>query len=337
MLLIVYGTRPEYLKLKPLIKLLKTNVLPYRLLFTGQHLNIAEPLEYDYTLSIADGGNRLDSIMASICSTAMDAIVLNASPDYVMVQGDTTTAAAAAISAFNHNVPVIHLEAGLRTYDNANPYPEEINRRLISQIAEVHLCPTEVARNNLINERVAGVVEVTGNTALDNLINLRCNVAYGTEVLVTLHRRENLPMMPDWFKAVDSLASSRPDLTFILPLHPNPAVRQHLHHAPHINIVQPMEHAALLDVLCRCSMVITDSGGLQEECSFLNKKCLVCRKVTERPEALGLSSFMVTDPSNLKNIFDKHIAAPAIDETCPFGDGYASQRVYEVLLKVSRS
>jgi UDP-N-acetylglucosamine 2-epimerase (non-hydrolysing) len=324
MILLTYGTRPEYIKVKPLIDILKLNLIPFKTLFTGQHKDIVT-IQADYNLEMIDyGGNRLDSVIKN-CLSIPNEYFENVT--HVLVQGDTTSVLGIALTAYHRRIKIIHLEAGLRTYDMDNPFPEEANRQLVSKIADIHLCPTESNRKNLTNELIGGIKVVVGNTGLDNLVHLRDKCEYTNKVLVTLHRRENHDKIDEWFTQVDELAKDNPHLEFILPIHPNPNVIKHKDLLKHVLVINPLKHNELLDLLIKTRLVITDSGGLQEECSFFKKKCLVCRKITERPESVGTSSFLINEPSNLSNIFYEHIKNYEINNECPFGDGYSSQRI----------
>lgn len=328
MILFAYGTRPEYIKIKPLIDKFNEEGLNYRTLFTGQHKDLLKDNIVNYQITIPDDdNNRLDNIIKSIMN-----IFDRVSDDitHVLVQGDTTSVLAVALSAFNHGIKVIHLEAGLRTYDNANPYPEEQNRRVVSQITDIHLCPTELSRYNLENEKVLGEKYVVGNTVLDNLILHKKDCEYTNKVLITMHRRENHHWMDQWFIEINGLAEQHPELEFIIPIHPNPNVLKHKYLLKNVSVVDPMSHDDLIKLLVKTKIVITDSGGIQEECSFFNKKCLTCRKVTERPEAQNMSTFMVKKPESLRKIFNDHILNYEIDYICPFGSGDSANKIYEI-------
>lgn len=327
MILLAYGTRPEYIKIKPLIDVFDRERFPYKTLFTGQHKDLVKDLKPDYQIDIFDGENRLDSIIQS----TMNGFFWVHDITHVLVQGDTTSVLAVALAAFNRGIRVIHLEAGLRTYDKANPYPEEQNRRMVSQITDIHLCPTDLSRENLENERILGDKYVVGNTVLDNLLPYKDKCEYGNKILITMHRRENHHWMAEWFKAINILAINYPQYEFIIPLHPNPNVQKHKHVLKNVNVVEPMSHEELLELLIKTRLVITDSGGIQEECSFFNKKCLTCRKVTERPEAQGQSTFMVESPQVLQKIFLSEIMYPEINYKCPFGNGHSANKIYEIL------
>jgi UDP-N-acetylglucosamine 2-epimerase len=323
MILLCYGTRPEWIKIKSLIEEFRKNNYPFKILFTGQQEHIGQ-FEYNYIVKIQEGNNRLDTIIKSL----MDVLPLFSEPiTHILVQGDTTSALALALSAFHNGIKVIHLEAGLRTFDRENPFPEEINRRIISQIANIHFCPTKQAQKNIINEKIYTESYVVGNTVIDNLLSYKNECAYTDKILITMHRRENHHWMDKWFIELDKLALQYPKFTFILPIHPNPNVQKHKPLLKNIVVIDPLSYEDMLELLVKTRLVITDSGGLQEECSFFNKKCLVCRKVTERPEAIGQSSFMVKSPEELNEVFTKHIDDYVINYDCPFGDGHAAEKI----------
>jgi len=331
MILIIYGTRPEYIKIKPLISKFESNNIPFKTLFTGQHKDIVE-INSDYKLLIEekDNENRLDLIIKgclNIPNNFLDDV------KYVLVQGDTTSVVGLSLTALHRKIKVIHLEAGLRTYDNNNPFPEENNRRIVSSIASIHLCPTILNAKNLKEEKILGDIYVVGNTGLDNLKNYKKYCEYQNKVLVTLHRRENHTKIDKWFKTINNIAKKYNDFEFILPLHPNPNVKKFEHILTNVQVVNPLNHNELVDILIKTKLVITDSGGIQEECSFFNKKCLVCREVTERPESLGLTSFLVKDFTELEKIFDEHIENYVCDYISPFGDGDSSNKIVKILEK----
>ena len=222
----------------------------------------------------------------------------------------------------------------MRTGDYDNPYPEENNRKIVSTIATTHLCPTILNYDNLQRESVVGDVYVVGNTVLDNLLAYKDDCEYLNKVLITMHRRENHDTLHLWFNEINKLAKDNPELEFIIPLHPNPNVQKHKGFLTNVKVIDPLSHDELMKLLIKCKLIITDSGGIQEECSFFNKKCLVCRKITERPESVGLTSFMVKEPSDLKNLFYEHINDYKIDVKCPYGDGKASKYICEILKKI---
>jgi UDP-N-acetylglucosamine 2-epimerase (non-hydrolysing) len=333
MILITYGTRPEYIKVKPLIKVLTGSNIKFKTLFTGQHKDLVDNIA-DYNFNMVDvSKNRLDNIINN-CTNLPDEYFSDV--NYVLIQGDTSSALGLALTAFNRKIKIIHLEAGLRTYNYSNPYPEEMNRQLISRISDINLCPTIENYNNLINEKVMGKSYIVGNTGLDNLVEYKDKITYEDIVLITLHRRENHEKIGDWFKIINDLAGEYHNIKFILPIHPNPNVIKHKNLLTNINVCDPLNHSELLSLLIKCKLVITDSGGLQEECSFFNKKCLVCRETTERPESIGITSFMIKTPDELKNEFDAHINSfnvnPNIES--PFGNGNSSKIIYDILKEI---
>lgn len=327
MILIVYGTRPEYIKVKSLIQKMREESIPFRTLFTGQHKDLVD-VDSDFSSEIKDlGSNRLDSIIQSLLN--LPDYIFNGI-NYVLVQGDTTSALALALTSLNRKIKVIHLEAGLRTYDFENPFPEESNRQLISRISSVHLCPTSQNKENLIRENVNGQIWVVGNTGLDGIHSYKEKCSYGKKILITLHRRENHREISNWFMSIEKLALNYPGYEFILPIHPNPEVQKHRGIIKKVQLVNPLPREELLEILVKCSIVITDSGGLQEECSFFNKKCLVCRRITERPESLGKTSFLIENPNDLFESFAQHIQEVEVDEVCPYGDGMASEKIVKI-------
>lgn len=327
MILYCYGTRPEYLKIHKIIS--QSTNIPHKILFTSQHENIVYG-EYDFILKIKNGKNRLDSIISSILSDDIEDMFKDIK--YVLVQGDTATAFAVALSAYHRNIKIIHLESGLRTYDKLNPYPEESYRQFISKIADIHLCPTETNKQNLINEKTQGKMFVVGNSVLDNLT--KDNITYEDYVLITLHRRENHEQMENWFKSIEDISLKFPNIKFILPIHPNPNVIKHKHILNNVQVVDPMNHSDLISLIKKCKLIISDSGGIQEEASFLNKKVIVCRTKTERTESLGLHSFMCKKPEDLTSIFNDLIYNFEVNEECPYGDGNSVSKIINLLEKL---
>lgn len=323
MVLLCFGTRPEWLKIKPLIKELDN----YQLLFTGQHLDLLKDIVVDYEITISESSNRLDQLISDCITQFPDGNF-----DSVLVQGDTASAFACAIAAFNRQKKIIYLESGLRSYNLEHPYPEEAYRQMISRIADVNLCPTELSKNNLISEKVNGICHVVGNTVLDNLLDYKVRCEYTNKVLVTLHRRENHHWMNEWFTELNIIAKQNPDLEFILPIHPNPNVQKHKDILTHVSVIEPLGHTELLKLLVKVKFVVSDSGGLQEEGTFFNKKVIVCRKTTERPEGLDTGHLHICDnPTDLKLIFNKINKNYIIDEECPYGNGKSSQKIKKLI------
>lgn len=326
MLLICYGTRPEWLKIKPIVE--KLRVGEYTLLFTGQHRQLTNGMPFDIQVKISDEGrNRLDDIVAQVLSQFPDG------HNSVLVQGDTASAFACALAGFHRGMNVVHLEAGLRTNDIQNPYPEEAYRQMISRITTHHLCPTEQASNNLtIDNVVSDNRYVIGNTSLDNIVTYKHRVIDQQKVLVTLHRRENHDIIDKWFTAINELAHQHTDLEFVLPIHPNPNVMKWKDLLTHVRVVNPLEHKDLLNVMCATSLIITDSGGIQEEASFLGKKVIVARETTERMEGVVSGHlFLCKSPDILKDMFTSVLDLPSPTNPCPFGDGHSADRAISII------
>lgn len=323
MILLAFGTRPEWLKIKPLIKVLDN----YQLLFTGQHPDLLKDVDVDYKINIRENVNRLDQLIS-------DCLLQFPEGDFdsVLVQGDTASAFACAVAAFHRKKKIYYLEAGLRSHDLNHPYPEEGYRQMIARLSDVNLCPTSLSYNNLQEERVIGECHVVGNTVLDNLLPYKRDCEYTNKVLVTMHRRENHAQMHTWFEEINKLAKQHDDLEFILPIHPNPNVVRHKHILTHVNVVDPLPYEELIQVLIKSKLVISDSGGLQEEGSFFNKKVIVCRKTTERPEGIKTGHLLICkEPTDLKDMFDNVNSSYSIDSNCPYGDGQSSIKVKKIV------
>lgn len=330
MILICFGTRPEYLKVKPLFEEFDRTGISYKKVFTGQHEDLLKEVYFDHRLYIEDSNNRLNAVFSSVLLQS-EKIFSDESPDYVLVQGDTTSACAFALSAYHHRIKIIHLEAGLRTYDRENPYPEEINRQIISKIADIHFCPTKMNEKNLIRENTIGSIHIVGNTALDNLRDTE--ITTENLILITLHRRENHERIDEWFEELEKLANHYSDHEFILPIHPNPNVQKHKGILKKVKVVDPLNHSEIIDIVRRCKLIVTDSGGIQEEASFLKKRAIICRKTTERPESLGQSGLLCGNPEDLNSFFRGAINSHQVKGECPYGDGKASQKISNILLK----
>lgn len=331
MILICFGTRPEYIKIKPILEQFnKNNFNKYKILFTGQHQDLISlnNLNVDYKLEIKSGSNRLDSIFCSLLNN--ENIFQNIT--HVLVQGDTASAASLALAAFHRNVKVIHLEAGLRTHDIQNPYPEEFYRRMISNMSSINFCVSQINKNWLDNEKCPGINYVVGNTVLDNLKNIP--IFYENKILITLHRRENHEIMESWFIELERLANQYCDHEFLLPIHPNPNVLKHAHLLKKVQVIEPLPHADLINYMSKCKLLITDSGGLQEESSFLKKKSIVCRKVTERVEGLNTFSFLCKHPQELSEMFYEVLTSYKINDKCPYGDGSTSKKIFQILNRI---
>src|SRR6478672_9593859 len=357
---IVLGTRPEAIKLAPVIQLFKSSpTFDTQVILTGQHRDMVEQvmqmfdLKADRDLAIMQHQQTLTDI-TSRSLQALEALFKELQPHIVLVQGDTTTAFAAALAAFYQKIPVGHVEAGLRTDDMFNPYPEEANRRLISQLTRLHFAPTELAAENLGRSGVLGEIHRTGNTVIAALLSVakrepECKIPnldwskYRT-ILATVHRREN------WGEPLQGIAHAFleildkfPDTALLLPLHRNPTVREPLQallgEHPRAFLTEPLDYADLVGAIQRCYLILTDSGGLQEEAPSLGKPVLVLRDTTERPEAIeaGTVKLVGTDEelvySSCKELLDQPDSyrqmANAVN---PYGDGKAAYRTVQGLL-----
>tara|TARA_R110000824_G_scaffold149738_7_gene320098 strand:+ start:13262 stop:14263 length:1002 start_codon:yes stop_codon:yes gene_type:complete len=325
--LVVYGTRPEFLKVQTLLAL----DCSIDSLFIQQHTDIIDFGLPTHKISILNTcSNRLNSIFCEIFNKAESIID---SYDNIIVQGDTATVAAVSFVAYHLNKKLFYIESGLRSFDLNHPYPEEGYRQMVSRIASVNFCPTEVSAENLKKEGTLGLIYVVGNTALDNLVQYKDTGRYNDKVLITLHRRENLTLLPEWIRSLDLLAQNYPDLQFIFPAHPNPPIKAACSNSSRLTVTPPLSHDDLISLLKDCRFLITDSGGIQEEGAFFNKKVIVCREKTERPEGLQ-SGHSILCPSpdllvkTVENIVENNYT---INKACPYGDGSSSSRILQIL------
>lgn len=342
MYLICFGTRPELIKIIPLIMKFKEHNVPFKTLFTGQHEDLIKQF-YKYIdnpdfifIDIMEHGQTLNDLSSKILLKSKE-LFCNNSFSNIIVQGDTTTAYTLSLSAFHFKIPVIHLEAGLRTNNKYSPFPEEINRRLISQIASVHLCPTQKSIKNLHNENIKENVFLTGNTIVDmydyiqkhtnpdmfikNLI--RENKKY---YVVTLHRRENRgDKIKNMWNQLNQLSNK---YKFIYISHPSlPESKEILN--KNINVLKPQNYENMIHLVLNSSGIITDSGGLQEEAVCAMKKVLVCRDTTERPETIECGIGKLIDTKIIENIcfFDEELIN-VVDN--PYGRN-ACEKVFKYL------
>ena len=307
----VYGTRPEAIKVAPVIAAIRHDArFESSVVVTGQHREMLDQVNElfgitpDHDLDIFEPGASLSTIFGRVLER-LDPVLVAEQPDAVLVQGDTSTVAAAALAAFHRQIPVIHLEAGLRSGDITSPFPEEANRKVATQLAALHLAPTATSRDNLLREGVAaGDVVVTGNTVIDALLNAVEHKAPFTDpaledladsgrrvLLVTTHRRENWgDAMSGVGLALARLAQAFPDVQIVLPAHRNPVVREavlpHLVGLENVTVTEPLPYGEFTRMLGLATVVLTDSGGVQEEAPSLGKPVLVMRENTERPEAV---------------------------------------------------
>ncbi|WP_029088941.1 non-hydrolyzing UDP-N-acetylglucosamine 2-epimerase [Brevibacterium album] len=354
----IFGTRPEAVKTAPLIKAIeRSGSLRSRVAVTAQHREMLDQVTslFDITpdtdLDIMSPGQTLNGITARVVE-GIDRVLDEEPPDAVLVQGDTTTVMAASIAAFNRGVPVIHLEAGLRSGDISSPFPEEANRKLTSQIAALHLAPTERSKGNLLADGVSGdQVMVTGNTVIDALHwaveqkvkptdeAARAFTAYeGPSLLVTTHRRENLGnSMEQIGDALAELAAVRPELTILLPAHRNPLVREavlpRVEEFANVLISEPLSYGEFTTVMAAADIILTDSGGIQEEAPSLGKPVLVMRENTERPEAVDAGAVKLvgtrreTIVEAVGTLLDDPDSYAAMARAMnPYGDGRAAER-----------
>ncbi len=332
MVIICYGTRPEVIKLAPVIKAVKAKGIPCKTVFTGQHKELFEDVrslvpEPDYHLDIMRYNQGINQVIAAIL-TDLQPILKAEQAKLVIVQGDTSTVLASALCAFNNGIAVGHVEAGLRTYDLASPFPEEANRQLVGRIATFNWAPTDIAYNNLKEEGTNGV-SITGNTVIDTCLGFNLDIKYGKKILITLHRRENQgERMVSMFKQLETLAEQNPDLEFIFPMHPNPNVQKHKHLLNKVTVVPPLNYPQMVNLLSEVKFVISDSGGIQEECAAFKKRILVCRNTTERPEGITAGFAKLIDDKIIQN-FDWANQNPVWNGQNPYGNGNASQRITE--------
>ena len=333
-ILLSYGTRPEIIKLSPVIRELSKVGIPFKTVFTGQHKELYDDVkdlvpEPDFHLAIMKENQTLTDILSRI-SLRFGEILRSENPDLLIVQGDTSTVAVSALIAFYEKVPVGHVEAGLRTYDLTSPFPEEGNRQMVSRIASYNWAPTELAAKQLKKENV-GNITVTGNTVIDACENFNYPISYENKVLITLHRRENFGgPMEKIFSEIDLLAKEYSHLEFIFPMHPNPNIQKLKPLLQHVKVIDPLGYAEMMLLLSRVKFVISDSGGIQEECAAFRKKVLVCRNTTERPEGLD-AGFAKLVHTNIIEHFNWANKSPKWSGENPYGNGNASKIIIDSL------
>jgi len=354
----VFGTRPEAIKMCPLIKQLQaTDGIESRVCLTGQHREMLDSVTSlfgvtaDSDLDIMRPDQTLESITAAVLTGIMP-VLGEERPDLVLVQGDTTTAFSAALAAFYRRIPVGHVEAGLRTRDRYSPFPEEINRVLLSRLAVLHFAPTANNANNLMEEGITGNVFVTGNTVIDAFATtvtdhyefhdqtLRSLARQGKKLItLTAHRRENHGRpLENILSAVQILHGKDPEHAIVYPVHPNPAVREPafrmLGGMPGIHLLEPLDVADMHNLLARSTLVLTDSGGLQEEAPAFGVPVLVLRTETERPEAVeagtarvaGIETDAIVELAH-ELLTDENAYRAMAHAVNPYGDGHASERI----------
>jgi UDP-N-acetylglucosamine 2-epimerase (non-hydrolysing) len=315
---ICIGTRPEFIKCLPL---LSSSDL-YVPIFVQQHTDIMSVLEDrgHEIIPITDfGTNRLNNIMMSIINSTVFEKCWNA----IMVQGDTAVAFAATLTAFHRRIPIIHLEAGLRTYDLEHPWPEEGYRQMIDSIATIALCPSPSAAQHLLDEKFVGRIEVVGNTSIDAIHQYALAPRIGKKVAITLHRRENWDQIQEFFEVIEELAEKHPDLTFVLPVHPNPDIRSKAAQTfQKVQVVDPLPHREMCELLAECNCIISDSGGIQEEASYVGKRVFCCRKITERSELVDEYITYTPTPFALREMFTPQTSLLPSSTVYGVGDAY---------------
>jgi len=366
--LAVFGTRPEAIKLAPLVLELRARAeFEVRVCVTAQHRQMLDQvletfaIRPDYDLGIMQPGQDLFDVTAR-CLTGLRPVLEKERPAWVVVEGDTTTVFAAALAAFYLDIRVAHVEAGLRTGDKRRPFPEEINRRLASHIADLHFAPTESARRNLRNEGIPEhSIHVTGNTVVDALLYIRdkyrgrwpappgmrplsSKEAAGKRlVLVTGHRRESFGAGFERICEALRRIAQRPDVEVVYPVHLNPNVQKPvfgiLGDLPNVQLIEPVPYVPFVGLMESAYLILTDSGGIQEEAPSLGKPVLVMREVTERPEAVeaGTVKLVGTDVERIVNGVNELLDDPAVYQRMsrahnPYGDGQAARRIADILL-----
>jgi len=359
--MLVFGTRPEAIKMCPLVNELKTReTIRTVVCVTGQHRQMLDmvldtfQVVPDYDLSIMKAGQTLFDITANILNRIGE-VLDEVRPDVVLVHSDTSTTFATALACFYKQIAVGHVEAGLRTYNIYSPYPEEFNRQAVSILATYNFAPTELSKENLVKEgKDESTIYVTGNTAIDAL---KTTVREGYThpelewagdsrlIMITAHRRENLGQpMRNMFRAIRRVMDEHPDVKAIYPIHMNPVVRQaaeeELSGCDRIRIIEPLEVLDFHNFLARSFMILTDSGGIQEEAPSLGKPVLVMRDTTERPEGIraGTLKLVGTDETviyeNFKLLLESEAAYDAMSKASnPYGDGTACKRIADILEK----
>ena len=357
----VIGTRPEAIKLAPIILGLQRDPrFESRVLLTGQHVDLVEPVldvfgvVPDYRLRPVEGHRSLETVVATVLEQ-IEPILQEEMPDWIVVEGDTASVMAAALAGFFEKEKIAHVEAGLRTSDIHLPFPEELSRRITGMMADYHFAPTAGAAENLRREGVEETtIRVTGNPVIDALRHIR-NLDFdpiGTPleavpldkrlVVATMHRRENLDNMRQIAAGLRELAHRHADVQIVIPVHPNPVVqetlRRELSGVPNVSLLPPLDYQPMIWLLAHSYLIITDSGGLQEEGSALARPVLILRDETERPEGLeaGIAKLVGTEPATIVSeaerlLDDPDAYAAMIVATTPYGDGRATERIIETL------
>ena len=358
-IMVVFGTRPEAIKMCPLInELKKKDCFQTIVCVTGQHRQMLDQvLETfhiipDYDLSVMRKQQTLFDITTNIL-TMIKEVLEKTKPDIVLVHGDTSTTFATALASFYLQIPVGHVEAGLRTYNIASPFPEEFNRQAVSIISQYNFAPTQQSKNNLINEgKDPQKIWVTGNTVIDALKTTiqkdfshpELTWAKGSKLIfITAHRRENLGLpMQNMFRAIRRVIDEHPDVKALYPIHMNPTIRKiadrELGNTDRIHIINPIDVFDCHNIMARSFLILTDSGGIQEEAPSLGKPVLVMRDTTERPEGItaGTLKLVGTEEENIYQSFKQLLEDPSVYNQMaqaknPYGDGHACERIVQIL------
>ena len=353
-----FGTRPEAIKLAPVIHELRhSDHFKVRICVTAQHREMLDQvlrlfeINPDHDLNVMVEGQTLYTISQNVLK-GLDKVLEYEEPNLLLVQGDTTSAFVSALSAFYRKIEVAHVEAGLRTYDKFQPFPEEINRRLISHIADINFAPTQIAKSYLSKENVPGKIFVTGNTAVDALMMITERKMTKVRprkrgekrtILLTVHRRENFGRpLNSIFAAVVRIARQNKSVEIIYPVHPNPNVakvaKKRLKGINNIKLVKPLDYISLVNVMADSYIVLTDSGGIQEEAPTFGKPVLILREKTERPEAIiyRTARLIGTDSDRIVEETQRLLSSPSaycklVHKANPFGDGKAAERIVAFL------
>jgi UDP-N-acetylglucosamine 2-epimerase (non-hydrolysing) len=361
-ILVVFGTRPEAIKMCPLVNVLKSRKsFKTVVCVSGQHRQMLDQVLSvfkvvpDYDLSIMQDKQTLFDITTNILSKVKK-VIEEVVPDVVLVHGDTSTTFVTALACFYMQIPVGHVEAGLRTYEIYSPYPEEFNRQAVSIISKYNFAPTEAARQNLLSENKRdSSIFVTGNTAIDALkttvraeyTNELLSWAAGKKlILITAHRRENIGQpMRNMFRAICRIINEHPEINVIYPVHKNPVVRElayeYFGDSDRVKIIEPLDVVDFHNLMAHSYLILTDSGGIQEEAPSLGKPVLVMRDTTERPEGIlaGTLKLVGTNEENIYTAFqtlltDRIEYEKMSKSTNPYGDGFACQRIADILERV---
>lgn len=360
----VFGTRPEAIKMCPLVKVLDhTPGIESMVCVTAQHRQMLDQVleafsvTPDFDLDIMSRSQTLTQISARVLE-GFEGVLAQARPDLVLVHGDTTTSMCAALAAFYQKIPVGHVEAGLRTYDRYSPFPEEVNRQITDRLSELLFCPTRANAENIAQEHVEGTVHITGNTVLDAFATTvredytfhdqalrEVDFAAGPVILLTAHRRENWGTgIENICRAVKRVAEERPNVQVVFPVHLNPVVHDTVHSilggVERVHLVEPLDVMDMHNAMARSSFIMTDSGGLQEEAPSLGKPVLVLRTETERPEVVACGAAVVAGVEEarirdlaLRLLDDEEFYQGMVCQENPFGDGHASERIARIILE----